>query len=448
MIVAAAKGSRRLAWPAALALLLFGAAGISPAQLTKLGGEKAAVEEPYRKYQISLDKYLTGERVASGPGDREAVEAATAAAKWFVYRLTWWDVQQVNREFLPILVRDFDRSFMDYAVRSAGKNKEFMRIFDRKMIAAFKELMALDFKDYRIAQINGALLLPILARYGDEAVGDYLTEMLKDAGLHDALKVHALKALKEFFAARPPRVDETADDEKDRQRDAVRVAAVLAFLTRKGPENASPEEVEAARFIRREAIKALAQTRVPAMAVQKTKVQVPVALGLLKVLAPEANGLAPSSSLSEKSEAAIGLCRLKAGAIEQYKPEAAVYLVGKFLVEFAQKYKEDSSNFIGVAKDRKPPLLPWKYHAERLEQALKELQKNAKNADGTYQAKLSALVTNSLPLLAKMKRHDAVDDTALLEAALSKIWPKAPALPLFQGVPSVQILVPPLKESP
>jgi hypothetical protein len=454
MLVAVARGFRFVAWPAVVALVLAAGSGSALAQ-PEMMGNKNNVEEPYRRLQLSIDKYFTGEKIASGPTDKEAVEAATVAAKWFVYRMTWVTAQKALQEtgsgdYFPRIVKEFDRSFMDYAVRSAPKNKAFMEIFSKQMIAAEKELMGKEFSDYKIAQINGAVLLPILARYGDEDVGDYLTEMLKDAKLHDALKVYALKGLRAFFKVRPPHVDPDRDDEKEaRKRDAARVETVLAYMNRKPNDNAPPEEVEALRFIRREAIKALAETRVPALAVVKAKVQLPVALTLLSVLAPEKNGLAPSSSLTEKGEAAIGLCRIKGGVFEQYQPDAALYLIGRFLVEFATKYREDAINFGGKVKGERPPLLPWKYYSERLEQGLKELQANIPpQASAAYRTNLKVLTDHSLPLLGRMKRHDTIDEATPLENAVGKMWPNTPALGLFQGAPTVQIQLPALKDSP
>jgi len=438
------------AWPAAVALILAAGPGQALAQPERLGKTKAAVEGPYRKLEQEINRYVSGQKQASGPADKEAVEAATAAAVWFVYRLDDWFAQPSYREFLPTVVKEFDRSFMDLAVRNKATNKAFMQIYNKQMIALLKNLMAQDFNNpwWRVPQINGAVMLPVLARYGDEDVGDYLTEMLKDPKLHDALKVYALKGLREFFAASPPQVDR--DEQKVRPRDAARVEVLLAFLTRPAPKDAPPEEVEAWRFIRREAIKALAQTRMPAAVVDKTGVKVPVALGLMKVLAPEKNGLAPTSSLTEKGEAAIGLCRMNAKDFERYKPEATVYLVGKFLVEFATKYREDEPNFGG--KTNRPPLLPWKYYAERLEQSLLELQKQAnvqQPPNPAYQQNVKVLLDHTLlPLLGKMKRHDRIDAPDLLENALAKMWPAAPALGPYQGVPSEQIQVPALKEAP
>jgi hypothetical protein len=452
-----------LKWPrcldsfAALAVVL--AAGMGPAFAQSLGG-KNQDEVPFRKVEQNFTKYLQGDMSASGPADKQAVETATAAAKYYVHKLTWFDIAGVSgseAEYFAKHVKEFNRN-MGYALESAAKdsaakkparNKAFVEIFSKQMVAALKELVGQSFTELnnQRSQIYAGVMLPALARLGSEDVGDYLVEILNDPKKHDALKVHALKGLAEFFAALPPRVDPDTVDEKVRARDRARVEAVLAFLERKSPvaENAPPEEVEAVGFVRREAVKALAATRLPALVVQKGKVEAPVALALLRVLAPEKNGLTPVSSLSERAEAAIGLCRIKPSVFEQYQPEAAICLVGKFLVDFAKKYKEDGESVLGKNKDKAPPFLAWKYHAQRLDQALKDLRAGVP-AQAPYRQKLETMLSHASPLLDKIAKHRDIDDPALLGNALGQMWPSTPTLGVFQGVPDVQIQLPALKE--
>jgi hypothetical protein len=405
---------------------------------------KATIEEPYLKYRKTIEQYLAAQIQAAGPNDKEARDAATAAARWFLLRLTRAAPQQVDHEYLWKCVHEFDREVMAPALKYAAQNKAFMEIFNRQMIAVLKdELLAADFKTSNGAQINGCLMLTSLAKYGDEACGDYLVELLKNPKVHDAIKVHVLRGLRAFFEARPPSQPPVldVDDQKVRATDAARVAAVLDFVGREPPKMASEEETEAFRFIRREAIKALAQSRIPAEVIDKNGVKTPVALGLMKVLAAEKNGVNPPPSLTEKAEAAIGLCRMTS-KLEKYQPEAAMYLVGRFLTEFAAKYREDAGNLKG---NERPPMLPWKYYAMRLENALQQMNNNAR--DAAYRDKLNKLVDSSKSTLENMKRHIPVDDPATtIIPVLTPMWPQTPALMPYQGVPGVQIQMPPAQQ--
>jgi hypothetical protein len=432
-------------WFVVVALFVFVGigSGTALAQPPKQLGSSNEVEQAFRRFDPVIREYLAGNKQAVGPNVMEATDAATAAARWFVWRLTHFSKRdQGDREYAAKIVRNFKSDFMDAATRPeyTAQNKAFMQIFNQQMIVAMKELLALDFKTYTEAQINGCLMLPILAQSGDDTFGNYLVELLKDAKLHDALRVHVLKGLRSFFAARPPFLDE--DAQKVNQQDAERVAAVMAFVVRPTPKDLSPEELEAFRFIRREGIKALAQTRMPAEVVDKTGVKTPAALVLMKLLAPEKNDINPPTSLSEKLEAAIGLCRMNLKLVK-YQPDATVYLVGKVLTEFAAKYREDEPNVIKGGSDR-PPLMPWKYHAKRLELALQEMA--AQSTQGNFSKDLNTLVQNSRGILLKIYGHGQVADQDVtgLVGVVTGMWPQAPALSPYQGVtnPNSQIQMP------
>ena len=75
---------------------------------------------------------------------------------------------------------------------------------------------------------GSAVVLPAVASYGDEAFGNYLAAMLNDAKLHDAVKLYALKGLRQFFKANPPQP--ANDVQSVRESDIPRIEAVLADL--------------------------------------------------------------------------------------------------------------------------------------------------------------------------------------------------------------------------
>ena len=71
-------------------------------------------------------------------------------------------------------------------------------------------------------------------------------------------------------------------------------------------------ELEALRYLRREAVISLAHAGVPAVSAIKSSgaVKGPVAYELLRVLVKGKGAYNPSPSLSERVEAALGLCLL------------------------------------------------------------------------------------------------------------------------------------------
>jgi hypothetical protein len=427
-----------LSAPGAVALFLVVTAGPIQAQGQVDLGNQTTVEIPFKKVEPEfVNLYIPGQKQASGTQDAEAADVAKKAANWYVWQLLY--------KHGPSVVKNF-KERMDYAVLNKDKNQVFMRMFNQQMINYFKTLLAGNFGTYSVAQINAGVMFPSLARYGDEEFGKYLIELAKDSKLHDAVKLYAIKGLREFFKAKPPQP--ASDEQKVGAEDAARLEAVLGFLMREAPKSQSPEEVEAFRFVRREAVKALAQAAVPAASITKDDVKVPVALALLQVLAPEKNGINPPTSMSEKAEAAIGLCtmraveRSKVVRFESYQPEAAIYLVGKFLTEFGELYQTDEPN---LAKGSTiPTLLPWKNYADKLISALQEMQERTP-AGAAYSANLDKLVESGKRLLGDIRIHRRIDEPlANLKSTVKQMWPQAPALSPYAGLtqPQLQVKMP------
>ena len=208
--------------------------------------------------------------------------------------------------------------------------------------------------------------------------------------------------------------------------------ALLAFVQRKSPlpESAKPEEVEALRYVRREAIRALGQTRYPAVLNAKTKqIEGQTAWWLLKVTRKD--GLSPSPSFSEQVEAAAAICQLRPELLDRYHVDYAAYHIGQFVKEFANHYTAHESDPI-----------PWKFYSVRFAQALNEMKSMAsaltgrRQAEGKYAADVadqsSKLVS---PLQVKKAVVDANALTALSTWLQAKDKGQKKSATLYEGVP-------------
>src|SRR5262249_41520165 len=119
--------------------------------------------------------------------------------------------------------------------------------------------------------------------------------------------------------------------------------------------------VEGYRSLRREAIKALALTRHPAVVNPQDKaLQSRTAVVLLRVLMKD--GFAPEPRLDERAEAAIGVGYLQGKLYESYQPDYAAHYVGWFLVDLANQYQEE--------KQDQKRRFPYRHLAARLSEAL------------------------------------------------------------------------------
>ncbi len=378
MFAANSQGLQRCFVPAALVVLALAPLGVF-GQAEQLGVKK--LEDDFKQFTNERRKMLRGEKQPTTKEDKAIIDNM---AKAYFYRLTFVTYRDYPKK-MEMAYNEFDYE-MGIALYSQKTNRELINQFMPLAVASLKEVFAQDFMLQRHAQVNAAMMLPTLAKFKHEALGDYLVQLASDKGKHDAIKFYAMRGLREFFPLKA--LDDVNFDPKDKlhikkkERDLERIQVLLDSIGRQWPTPATSEEREAIRYVRREAVTSLAQAGVPALAALKkkgdaqAKVEGPVAYGLVRVLLPGKDGLDPEPSLSEKCEAALGLCRMKNNAIPDYDPNVGVVLVGQCLVDFTREYRKDLIRITG--KDKKPAVMPWKTYAERFKQGLKDLVGNTK----------------------------------------------------------------------
>jgi hypothetical protein len=391
----------------------------------------AALKANRSKYFAQLSRLKSGQEKPN-PNDKDAKLALDAEAKFLLYRFSLEPIyNNPNVGFLKYQ-KDFI-DFIDQVERAENKkgNREFVRQISPVLKTRFNDLLAQDMQVYRIAIVNVAPMLPHAARLKDEAIGNYLAEILSDRGdkgpnMHGLVKLFAARGLREFF---PVLTLETtplaAADVKRRDRDVRYVDALVKFIEHKGGDKLSDLEQNAIRYLRREAIEALAMAQSPAVLIENNKVEGPIAPTLLRVLSPK-GGVEPAPGLSERIDAAVGICQLNYAKSPTYQPETGVYLVGALVKDFATAYNKD------LAKNPKQHELHWKIKAKLLEQALKDLTKNAKNHAVAPHAKKVA--DGATPLLKSIQTFNQVNAAELqLFSKMVASIPPAPADLVYKG---------------
>ncbi len=337
-------------------------------------------------FQKRLD-LISGVRQPSGAEDQKLIDVM---ARFFVYRVTWLS-SKAPGEMEKIHV-ELERNLISQVLGSgnAKGNKVFVEQLGKELAKRLEEVLALDFTENRTAVLNGALMLPPIAKMRQEYVGDLLAKLLQDPKRHDAVKLYAAKALREFFPARVLTVNDDPKDSrvKDKfKRDTERLNALVGFISRPGPAKADEGERDAMRFMRREAIISLANIGVPALSALKKSGEVtgPAAYALLRMLVKGKGAYTPPTALAERVEAAIGLCHLKGPERDtDYDPSVAVYAVGLTFHDFAKSYQED---FVNLAQrkdlknpkhESKLPTMHWRVQSERFKYAMQDLVGQAK----------------------------------------------------------------------
>jgi len=368
--------------------------------------------------QFARARFPYQQRVLTGQ-DKATKEQSDLAARYFVLRVTNLEARN-EPKVMQVIVKDFEGLMAIAANESNAKvNREAVALLTPPMIQRFKEVFELDFMPNSVAVVNAAIMLPHLARLKQEEIADFLTGLIADPKKHDAIRVHALKGLRDYFPAKAfTKLEQTQKPLiARRDRELKRVEALLAMIDRPMPPTNDPQELDAFRFIRREAVTTLAEAQVPAIS-SVGKLEGNVAQGLLKVLAKK-NALEPS--FTERFEAAIGVCQMRSRDVEEYDPAIGIYLVGECLKDFAAEYKKDLANIKLGAKTRLPTFLAWKIESKRFEVALNQM---AQESRAPAAKTLAAAAT---PMLRAMASADAIDDSAVRKAVAS-IRPKANTL--------------------
>ncbi len=322
------------------------------------------------EYKKALEGLLKGEK----PG-KEHATALDRAAQWYVFRVTWSLIQEPKDvKKTAVTMQTVHRDF-DSLLKNAAKAPQYQAALTTQLVKRLKDVLD---RGNRRAKVNAGLMIESLARTGQEDLFDFMVEILQDANQHDAVKLFAIKGLKELFE-RLPAATGTAPANAARQaRVAKAVAELVKYLDPKVdvPKDVADGDKEiyygVPRYFRREAIRALGQVHLPAVKNQGGQVEGPVAYHLLRVLTD--TSMVPPPSLAEQVEAAVGLLNIRPDA--GYLPQQALYAVGRFLeTRFTEAYKEDwqrTADTGGKKEVRRIWNEPWKIYAARLEAGLEE----------------------------------------------------------------------------
>jgi hypothetical protein len=431
--------------------LLLTAAFLAAPQLARAQGQgpTASLQELEAKFD-STKKTQFMEMLLGKRQPTDANQAVLkAAAEFYVYRLRVQTFQAQPNKLYQEVVRQFEKTQKETGQINTNPakpvNAAFQQRWNKELLTCFREV--LDRNPEAQVVINAAVMLPPWAANGREEVADYLAELVADPKRSDAVKLYALKGLGEFFKAAPPDVGPLGAPDK-KERDAKRIQAVIDFVKRKSPVSAEapPDQLEAVRYVRREAVRALGQIQSPAVEVEvkQNKVMAPVAATLLMVLAGKAAGLDPPPSLPEQVDAAVAMCRMKGARISEYDQALALPFLAVTLAQFATEYNGDYKNVILTDKQRGTlpgGLHPWMAMSRRLRSGLQELGKNnpAVAAQAADLAKRADVLLNTTA-----DRKLAVIDPVItgMRSFAQAAAPKVKAAPVYKGIKDKALEIP------
>ncbi len=378
-----APRSHSIRWliPLTLTVLL---AEARPSHAQTLNEGWNVLEDRFDKERRRIATFLKGtERV--DPNDKGQVEAIDLLAKTYTYGIY---LQKLDTQPTPPgrespMSRDYQDFLRDLNSIFKAKDAQTMQPFaevlrDKVRIHAWE---VLEFDQAKpIHKVHNARLLAKIAELGQPELADTLIKALKDPKQNDGVRFYVLRGLRKLLAfVRPP--DMTPVLTKAQQTSCAE--AIVEFLEkRKGPaKNASPEEIDGFRLLRREAIRSLSQIHMPSV---NDKVRPALVLARF---AGNDEGIKPPPRIDERVEAALGLARMKSAQDKQYQPDYAAGAIAKCLGAFAQMYDKERARF-KTNKEKEMQTRPWAIDAVMLKDALAALKSDSgKNA---YVAKMTS----------------------------------------------------------
>jgi len=293
--------------------------------------------------------------LSANPDNKDHLAAIDYYARYHTYRFANPLFHNPSgTKTIASLYQEFDRDVQNL-VNGKEKTSECARLFARDVIKYGKKVLN---SRYPLAQVNVAHVLWRSAALGNPELADGVLDILKEPRYNDGVKYWALRGLYDLLkmAVGHPKLLGPEREEKV-------AAGLIEFIGRKTdvvPGITRKDEIEGVRVLRREAIRALAQLRIPMC----SKKVIP-ALALLRLVANEEH--MPPLREDERMEAAIGLARLRPDKDKDYQPAYAAQQIALSLTDFATYYTTNTL--------RKP----CKVYAAQLGEALDGLKNDTKD---------------------------------------------------------------------
>jgi hypothetical protein len=360
-----------------------------------------SLNNEYRKHRDLANDLIRGFKAAD-TSIAAHVEALDILAKYDTYRFTWIPEQQ-KPDAIAAVYRGGVDTTVPYLLKARPRPAAAIEIYGDKVTEHALEVLK---TRKLIARVNAARVLAKLAELGSPKLSDALVSVLDDPEQNIAVKCYAAKGLGVLAAFQP------AVMTPEREKKAADSLASFIEHPMTLTATTTPEEVEGYRYVRREAIRALAQFHNPAASEKGHG-----ALALLRVVAKD--GLVPTPRIDERVEAAIGVARLRASLDKEYNLDYALAQIGLFMEDFtlaSTRAKEAQQE--GGKATKAAEVFPWKILAARQYDAIEQMRSEA--GDSPESVKLAG---ECLKLLGQLEKGNAGDPEAILRLVAARQQP-------------------------
>ncbi len=257
-----------------------------------------------------------------------------------------------------------------------ANNADYIREFGKALDDAFQPLI--ETNPSRIVRVNAMRVYASFCRSGAAAHWPRVTELLTNPNTPTEVKYYALQAAGNLLSAydvfdyRTRRHALSREPRADADRDIGKlIEVVTSYINDPNTIIAAPEAKQETRdpereaviaFIRRQAVRALAQVRFIGLPGSNGEIIYPSAT--LARVAMSDPKLLPAPSPSECAEAVLGLCNMSpnpnGAPIKGFNPDAVAEAVANGLITFA-----------GPRSDPSDRSLPWRGYSMRISDAFR-----------------------------------------------------------------------------
>jgi hypothetical protein len=296
-------------------------------------------------------------------------------------------VQEANFLIPPMPI--LEKQYNDAQKQVYDRKKEFIQAYGQYVANVLHDEILLPkdkpIKYEPLVRINAARILARLGESGfvktdDKQVDtvDIALDVIQNPKEIDAVRLYALQALKNLLALPNPAGMDKSLLAKTPEREKQIILTLIQFISRPVTisADASIEEIDGWRYVRREAIRALGNVRYPILRDEKEKkIIANPAFWLLRIAAADPM-INPTPSLYERAEALIGFMQLNPD--REMEMDYASWYAGIAFRDLASEFSGRKVKLAGAAPnpDDKEPAqprdyLPWKLIWNKLEMLFK-----------------------------------------------------------------------------
>jgi hypothetical protein len=251
--------------------------------------------------------------------------------------------------------------------------KEFGKAMEYELLYIMAEASS------RLDKVNAARMLAVVGKLPYEALADTYLKIIREEKYPPQIKLYAFEGLRNLLAV--PSNGDFNDPSRqflERSPKLPEIALELdKYITQPLPANLNSEEIRVIQFVRREAVRALAQVKPCVIRKQQDTLAKPI-WTLLRVATNDSiiTGAAPKSvddtlpgypyHILERIEALIGICSMNPD--RALNAELVAYLIADTLLDVTAFHDAERARFLKDTRNK--ALVPWQIMGSKLSEAM------------------------------------------------------------------------------